>query len=68
MSDECTDFGVALCWNLYMYCRCRLVFLHEQSEQDCIEDKEFYGQHLGRFCLDYYDEGEILLRILYPVY
>ena len=51
-----------------MYCRCRLVFLHEQSEQDCIEDKEFYGQHLGRFCLDYYDEGEILVRILYPVY
>lgn len=39
-----------------MYCRCRLVFLYEQSEQDCIEDKEFYGQHLGRFCLDYYDE------------
>ena len=51
-----------------MYCRCRLVFLHEQSEQDCIEDKEFYGQHLGRFCLDYYDEREILVRILYPVY
>ena len=25
-------------------------------------------QHLGRFCLDYYDEGEILVRILYPVY
>ena len=46
-----------------MYCRCRLVFLHEQSEQDCIEDKEFYGQHLGRFCLDYYDEGEILVRM-----
>ena len=35
---------------------------------NCIEDKEFYGQHLGRFCLDYYDEREILVRILYPVY
>ena len=44
------------------------VFMIQMKEQDCIEDKEFYGQHLGRFCLDYYDEREILVRILYPVY
>ena len=44
-------------------------FLNENpSIETGVEDKEFYGQHLGRFCLDYYDEREILVRILYPVY